>query len=166
MAGNIPFVNTGVLGQQNQECKDYTEMSYLKRRFGSVKGVSHRKLMNGEQFKRFLRSLSEIHLDLKAERDLQRLGDFIPILWCLHPKRKHWKDDLKSHWSEPRASVRCLLQQPSDPLGWMVCALAAEATGRSRSPQMCSEHHLLPSPAASQARHLIFLSLFNPYLLS
>lgn len=86
----------------------------------------------------FPKILSESHLDLKAERDLQRLGDFIPILWCLHPKRKHWKDDLKSHWSEPRASVRCLLQQPSDPLGWMVCALAAEATGRSRSPQGCA----------------------------
>lgn len=138
MAGNIPFVNTESLASKTKNVRLSTEMSYLKRRFGSVKGVSHRKLMNGEQFKCFLRSLSEIHLDLKAERDLQRLGDFIPILWCLHPKRKHWKDDLKSHWSEPRASVSCLLQQPSDPLGWMVCALAAEATGRSRSLQGCA----------------------------
>lgn len=56
MAGNIPFVNTESLASKTKNVRLSTEMSYLKRRFGSVKGVSHRKLMNGEQFKCFLRS--------------------------------------------------------------------------------------------------------------
>ena len=79
------------LARKTKNVRVSTEMSYLKRRFGSVKGVSHRKLMNGGQFKHFPRPLSEIYPDLKAEQDLQRLGNFIPIIWCLHPKRRHWK---------------------------------------------------------------------------
>ena len=70
MAGNIPFVNIEPLARKTKNVRVSTEMSSLKRRFGSVKGVSHRKLMNGEKFKHFPRSLSEIHLDLKAEQDL------------------------------------------------------------------------------------------------